>query len=287
MTLSWGTSYLAVEEAVQSGATRMAVLGCGGVGLAAARLLQQRGIAVTIYAKALPPDTTSNIAGAQWFPFTVFDEDKQSPEFMNQFVRACRFSYRWYQNLVGSNYGVRWIPNYSCSNHARDEQGLLGREGVIHDLLPGVRDLNANEHPFPYPYVREFYTMLMEPAVYLQAVLRDFRIAGGTVVVRDFASREQIQSLPEKTIINCTGLGSRELFGDSELVPIKGQLTVLLPQPEINYIVLASGTYMFPRSDGILLGGTHERGVWSMEPNAEAKAQIVATHTEFFSKMRR
>src|SRR5881628_2386177 len=47
MTLSWGTSHLAVEEAAKLGQTRFAVLGCGGVGLATARLLQRRGYAVT------------------------------------------------------------------------------------------------------------------------------------------------------------------------------------------------------------------------------------------------
>ena len=36
-------------------------------------------------------------------------------------------------------------------------------------------------------------------------------------------------------IFNCTGLGSRELFKDEELVPVRGQLEVLLPQPEIDY----------------------------------------------------
>src|SRR5207302_3742080 len=43
MTLSWGTAYLAVEKAAEIGQTDFAVLGCGGVGLATARLLQRRG----------------------------------------------------------------------------------------------------------------------------------------------------------------------------------------------------------------------------------------------------
>jgi D-amino-acid oxidase len=67
--------------------------------------------------------------------------------------------------------------------------------------------------------------------------------------------------VPEPVIISCTGLGAAELFGDPELQPVKGQLTVLLPQPEIDYAVLAGHLYMFARSDGIQLGGTHERGV--------------------------
>src|SRR5262245_49133060 len=58
ITLSWGTSELAVDEAWKTGETRFAVLGCGAVGLATARLLQRRGAEVTIYAKDLPPHTT-------------------------------------------------------------------------------------------------------------------------------------------------------------------------------------------------------------------------------------
>jgi glycine/D-amino acid oxidase-like deaminating enzyme len=171
-------------------------------------------------------------------------------------------------------------------DHPRYEQGLTGRESIIRDVIPGIRDLSRGEHPFPSKYVREFYTMLIEPAVYLPAVLRDVRLAGGTLIVRDFPTRQQVMELPEKTIVNCTGLGARELFEDAEMMPIKGQLTVMLPQPEIDYIVLAGGTYMFPRSDGILLGGTHERGIWSLEPNADAKAHVLAAHAAFFGGMR-
>jgi D-amino-acid oxidase len=58
ITLSWGTAQLAVEEAAKTGERECAV-----IGLSTARLLQQRGYSVSIYAKAMPPDTTSNVAG--------------------------------------------------------------------------------------------------------------------------------------------------------------------------------------------------------------------------------
>jgi D-amino-acid oxidase len=63
VTLSWGTAALALEQAPP--VRDCAVLGCGAVGLATARLTQERGMQVTIYAAALPPETTSNVAGAQ------------------------------------------------------------------------------------------------------------------------------------------------------------------------------------------------------------------------------
>jgi hypothetical protein len=42
---------------------------------------------------------------------------------------------------------------------------------------------------------------------------------------------------------------------------------------------------MMPRKDGILLGGTHERGNWSLDPDREALERIVAGHQKLFGSM--
>ena len=73
ITLSWGTANLAVEEAAKTEARECAVIGCGVVGLSTARLLQQRGYNPVIYAREMPPSTTSNVAGGLWDPVSVFD----------------------------------------------------------------------------------------------------------------------------------------------------------------------------------------------------------------------
>lgn len=286
VTLSWGTAQLAVEEAAKTGEPRAAVLGAGAVGLATARLLQQRGVDVTLYAAALPPDTTSNIAGAQWMPVGVSDHARRTPAFMDQFVRAARLAHQRFQGMIGDRYGIRWLPNYMLSDRPFSPGGLISAESPIRDLIPDLRDLGRDEHPFPHAHVRRFDTMMIEPSIYLSAVLDDFRLAGGKVVVRAFEAVEAIVALPERTIVNCTGLGAKALFHDEELTPVKGQLTVLLPQAEIDYATLPDDLYMFPRRDGILLGGTHERGVWSMEPDLAAKDRIVAAHAAVFEKMR-
>jgi glycine/D-amino acid oxidase-like deaminating enzyme len=281
ITLSWGTSQLAVEElAGWSGARDpCAVIGCGAVGLATARLLQRRGAAVTIYAKDLPPNTTSNVAGGQWGPFSVFDRGQTTAAFDGQFARARALAWRMFQDLPGSEYGIRWIENYSLSNAPFPP--------APGDLAVDALDLGPREHPFPARYARRFTTMLVETSIYLATMLREFFIGGGRVVVRDFASGDELLGLHEPVVFNCTGLGARTLFADRELIPIKGQLTFLLPQPEIDYITLpGGGLYMFPRSDGILLGGTHERGVWTLEPDRDAEKRILEAHRRFFGAMR-
>ncbi len=285
ISLSWGTAELAAREAemgVAGGERRAAVLGCGVVGLATARLLQLRGWAVTIYARDLPPRTTSNVAGGQWTPASVFDRDEATPAFVSQFVDASRIAFRYFQDFVGAGYGVRWIDNYYLSDEPRESR--------LFDLLPDVFasavQLGPGQHPFPAAYAQRVRTMLIEPAIYLNALLRDVHIAGGKVVVGELRDRPAVAGLPERVVINCTGLGAATLFDDNRLVPAKGQLTILFPQPEVDYIVIRSGLYMFPRADGILLGGTFERGNSSLDVDAEAERRIVEGHRGLFGSMR-
>src|SRR5215472_16361257 len=280
ITLSWGTAQLATALLPGEPVPSVAVLGCGAVGLATA-LLQERGLTVTIYTAELPPNTTSNIAGGEWFPFGVVDFDKQTPEFMTQFLKATEFAYRRYQILMGPRYGVRWLRNFVLGHNAFNENGLVS---TIRPFLPEIRDLSEREHPFSgYPFVRQYDSMLIEPPIYLNAMLTDFRVAGGTVRVKHFDNVSQLQQLAEPVIFNCTGLGARALFDDQELTPAKGQLTFLLPQSEVNYMVATDDDlYMFPRTDGILLGGTFEKGEWSLSVNEAAKTRVMQGHTKFF-----
>jgi len=285
VSLSWGTAQLAVEQAEPTKAARYAVVGCGAVGLATARLLQRRGHDVVIYARDLPPNTTSNVAGAEWGAFSVVDQGRRTPAFDEQFVRAARLSHRMFQDLVGERYGVRWIEAYDlASARPRPRQGDVVSD-ALRQLTPDSREVAATEHPFDRPYVRRFATMMIEPPVYLEALLTDFRLAGGRVVVREFVDARAILDLPEPVVVNCTGLGARALFGDEELVPAKGQLSVLVPQPEIDYAVLTDTfLYMFPRRDGILLGGTFERGEWDLTPDPAAAERILQGHMALFGR---
>lgn len=278
LTLSWGTSELAVQLA-WSDDRNYAVLGAGAVGLATARLLQQRGARVTIYARDLPPHTTSNIAGGQWAPVSVSDRDKRTPAFNEQLSRAAQLSFNAFQELLGSEYGVHWAPNYFVKEQRPDG----------HEIFPQARDvaiLSPEECPFQGRYAIRLTTMMIDVPRYLRRVMDDFLLHGGKVVVRELTSLDAVARLPHRTIINCTGLGSRDLFSDPDLIPLKGQLSVLLPQPEIDYAALAEHLYMFSRPDGILLGGTFERGISDLAPNQAAAARILEGHQRLFSLLR-
>ncbi len=281
ITLSWGTSRLALDLGLPGHTGPVAVLGCGIVGLSTARLLQDAGFPVTIYAKDLPPNTTSNIGGGWWMPVTVADREFRTPAFNDQLAASAAYAFRRYQIMVGPRYGVRWTRSYTLTNNAP------GAPPVDSTLLPEFRDLGPRDHPFSgYQYVRGFDTLLIEPSIYLPAMMNDFYTAGGRIEVREFHNVAEITQLPQKLVFNCTGLGAGTLFNDSELIPIKGQLTFLLPQPEVEYSVVPGDTYMFSRRDGILLGGTHERGNWSLDIDTAIRDHILAQHKQFFDNMK-
>lgn len=287
MSLSWGSSHLAVDKALETGATSIAVLGCGVMGLSCGRLLQKRGLDVTIYTKDLPPNTTSSMSAAWWSPGSTADPSERTEAYNKQFVEAARLANRYYQDYVGNNYGVRWMERYSVSEEPPDSGDREGptTSDLIGDLFPEQEDLAPGAHSFPWPYVRRSWTMVIEPTTYLNALLRDFRVAGGKLVKRTFDTLDEVVALSEPVLLNCTGLGARALFGDETLVPIKGQLTVLLPQAELDYIMVGGGLYMIPRRDGVVLGGTHERDDWSLEPSRTEMHRVMEGHKDFWGQM--
>jgi D-amino-acid oxidase len=297
MSLSWGTGYMASETAAQHDQRLAAVIGCGVTGLTTARQLQRRGFDVTIYAMSVPPDTTSNMSLAGFTPTSgLIENTRRTPEWTEQFRRAAQIAYRQLQLLAGPSYGVSWIYSYTLTDEPEEGPPETG------DLLPaelrtgGVR-FEPGEHPFPTKYAFRRPVIRIEPSIYLDALVRDFLSFGGRIIIRKFDTPRDFMSLPQPIVINCTGLGSRMLLGDEELVPLKGQLTHFVPQPEINYQTTNDarnpalrgniGIHMMPRTDGLALGGTSERGVWTLEPNEEARQEVVNQHIQLFAAMRR
>lgn len=280
ITLSWGTSRLAADLGLPGHQGPVAVLGAGVVGLTMARLIQEAGFSVSVYAAALPPDTTSNVAGGQWHPFGHFDEDAVTPEWRAQFRAAADYSWRRFQIMVGEDYGIRWLPTYTQTRDGNPEPALTAT------FPPVNRVLGRDEHPFTLDNVIRYDTMYAETGRLLFALMRDIQIAGGRFVVRRLATLGDIAALSERLVFNCTGLGARDLFDDAELRPVRGQLAILLPQPEVRYAYSLGSGYMFPRPDGIVLGGTFQRDNWSLEADPATTTRILANHRALFAALR-
>ena len=211
VTLSWGTAQLAVEEALRTGQSSAAVLGCGAVGLATASLLQRHGWAVTIYARDLPPNTTSNIAGGQWFPSSVFDENRVTPALEAQYVRAARIAYRAFQDLASDAYGVRWLENYVVHRaplmDGRLRQALADLTGHP-GASAGRTSVRSYFRPTLHGHADRARDLSPCRAPGLHGRGRKGRACG------EFTGVPEIIQLAEPIVVNCTGLGTKTLFGD-------------------------------------------------------------------------
>jgi D-amino-acid oxidase len=297
MSLAWGTGLMAAEFATAHPSRQAAVIGCGSVGLTCARQLQRRGFDVTIYALAVPPNVTSNMSLAGFTPTSgLYENDRRTPEWDAQYDRAADISYRQLQLLAGPHFGVSWLDNYSLveelpqpQREAPERPSLQARFNIGREVLgPG-------EHPFATKYAIRSPQIRIEPSIYLENLMRDFMLFGGHIVMRKFDTPRDLTTLREPIVMNCTGLGARDLFGDQDLVPLKGQLTVMVPQPEVQYHTnggvppvpgASLGIHMMARSDGIVLGGTSQRGVWTLEPDEAERKRVVDSHIAVFGAMK-
>lgn len=266
VTLSWGTARIAADLAMQRAPKAVAVIGCGVIGLATARTLQQRGVAVTIYSAATPPHTTSNVAGAFWQPVLVCDLDRMTPSFEHQLADALRESHRTFRALAPDpRYGIRELPLYYLD---RDPPHLSPFMAVAPELFDGPR-LAPGAHPFGDRHALVMQSMAIDTSPYLAALLADFHAAGGVLEQRSFATKHDLTDLRQTVIANCTGLGARTLVGDETLEPVRGQLVLTEPRAELSYMAVAphEGLYLLPRADAVVLGATKNPGSWLLEPD--------------------
>ena len=239
---------------------------------------------MTLYAAQLPPHTTSNIAGGQWHPAGLYTDGMVTPAWLGQLKAAMDYSWRRFQIMTGDEYGIRWLPTYLQLRDDSAEDNTEPDPENAYEVDPAI--LGPGEHPFPVRRVRRFSTMYAETGHLLRQLMRDVQLAGGKFVVRGFDTPADVAALPERLVFNCTGLGAGKLFGDTEIEPVRGQLAVLLPQPEVQYAFAGRMGYMFPRADGIICGGTFEHSEWDPTPQPDRIATILERHRAFFADMR-
>lgn len=278
ITLSWGTSKLAGRLGLEGHSGPVAVVGAGVMGLTTARLIQEAGFPVAIYTAELPPDTTSSLAGGQWGPTGHYREAAVTAEWRGQYKAALAVSWERFKALDGPRYGVRWLPTYT-------EADRVASPG-LEPYYPDSRVLADRDHPFAAQDLAVYRTMYVEVGRYLGQLTSDFLGGGGRMRVRRFASPAELMELPERLLFNCTGLGAHQLFGDTELEAVRGQIVMLGPQPEVQYAYTLPSGYMFPRGDGIILGGTFERGVWDPTSDPVAIAGIIESHRQLRAALR-
>ena len=269
-SLSWGSSARAVRMAMQASPSEVAVIGCGALGLTSAILAQRAGARVTIYAREQLTQTTSAHATGEWTPDSrVALAHAAAPDFAAVWEEMARTAFKTHRDYLGlPGTPVEWIDQYAVSDETPQGDRSRGPStgqaappaldfAVYHqrigDLTPKWRRVPADATPFKRASVARGEIMIFNIADYGHTLLNDFFIAGGQFRRAEFHAPRQIAALGKKVVINCTGYGARALWKDETLVPVRGQIARLIPQPDVRYGVVYRQVLAVPRRDGIVV----------------------------------
>lgn len=287
-SLSWGSGALARDLALEGGARPVAVIGCGALGLTAALQILRSGAPTTIYAAERTPFTRSARATGVWSPQSRLSlEGATDAGFAARWEAMARSSWAEHHSFIGLDGDpVRFIDTYNL-NDAPGAGVAVGPppvdvavrfqhfRGRLADVGPDSRDLTTEEHPFPVAAANVFPNMTFNVAEYARQITEAFLMEGGRIVTRAFHAPSDLADLSEPVIVNCTGYGARALFGDDSLVPVRGQIGWLAPQPEVTYGLNYNAVSMVPREDGIVIqaNGLNERVGYGIEDETPDRAE--------------
>ncbi len=240
------------------------VIGCGVSGLSTGVRLLEAGHRVTIWAKDLPPNTTSNVAGAVWHPFKAAPAEK--------LAEWSAVSFQVFKHLLSTpECGIlmRRVLELRPTKEAPPEWARsveYFRLATPEELLPGAEGGHVFEAP------------MIDTGRYMDWLLRRFQSLGGQVVQRTVTDLSEAFAQCS-IVVNCAGLGARELLNDRDLRPARGQVVRIKANGFNRAIVEDDGpeglAYIFPRIDDIVLGGTYEEGVERLEVDPEQIPGII------------
>ncbi|MFE4620043.1 NAD(P)/FAD-dependent oxidoreductase [Streptomyces sp. NPDC056747] len=243
------------------------VVGGGVVGLTTAVTLAERGLRVRIWSRDEAMATTSAVAGALWWPYRI--------EPAAEAGAWALASLRVYGELAADpgRTGVRWVAGVHA-DIALDGLGAWAKE------VPGLRQLAPEEVPGPYAVGLAARLPLIDMPVHLAWLRGRFEAAGGVFERRAVTGFEEAAA-QARVVVDCAGLGARELVPDAGLLPVRGQL-VLVENPGVEEWFTAADegagetTYFFPQPGRLVLGGTAEEGAERLDADPETAAAIIA-----------
>lgn len=222
------------------------VVGAGVSGLTTAACLAEAGWAVQVWSAEPPQLTTSVVAGALW-----------GPSFQQPMAKTMAWTDRSLVEFTAladdPDTGVRLAPALTVDNFpAGGDMPPQVRS------IPDLRPCPADEVPAGYANGFRSTMPLVDMPRYLDYLTARLAASGVELEHRTLRSlTEAADAAP--IVVNCTGLGARELTGDTELEPVFGQ-HVVLDNPGLDelFMELAAGaewTSYFPHPERVVCGG--------------------------------
>jgi D-amino-acid oxidase len=207
-----------------------------------------------VLARDLPLETTSSVAAAIWYPYLAFPQDR-----VTAWGRTTYDAFAALADVDGSGVAMR------------NGTEVFKEPAADPWWVEAVPRLDRVTPPDGYAEAWSFVTPVVDMPRYLAWLATRVLDAGATI------TRLGLSALPEgPLVVNCSGLGSRLLAADTTTTPVRGQVVVVEQVGLAEWWLDEEGpTYVIPRGDDIVLGGTDDAGEWDRGPSPEVAADIL------------
>jgi D-amino-acid oxidase len=253
------------------------VVGSGVVGLTTAISLAEAGLSTRIVTAGLGEDTASAAAGAIWGPVRCGPPDR---------------TYSWsatglkvLSDLAGEpKAGIAQVSGIEVAAEEAAPEAWL-------NLVPGTRMLGPGELPPGMSSGWRYTAPVVTMPVYLEYLRARYEALGGSIEVAPVTSLADVPG-GSPVVVNCTGIGARDLVPDPAVYPVRGQV-VVVENPGVGEFYIDHTlhgfdyVYIFPHNEVVLLGGTAEEGAWDRSPRPDVAERIVADCTRVDPRLRR
>jgi len=242
------------------------IIGCGVIGLTTGIRLLESGRGATIIARDLPPATTSNVAAAVWFPYHVLPFDRVLD---------------WSLASLDVYYALAADPATGIS--------LMTFIDLFDEAVPNpwwckavrtFRRPEPGELPAGYADGHVAEVPLIETPVFMAWLVERFRALGGRIEQREVTDLPALAA-ERGLVINCTGLGARQLAHDSSVYPVRGQIVRVTRPPGVDRVLFdehghLAFAYVIPRRTEVILGGTAGEDDWNLSADPATAEEIIA-----------
>lgn len=242
-------------------------LGAGVSGLSSAILLMKKGYQVVIWAKDLPPNTTSDKAAAVWYPYLCYPRDKV--------VSWSRGTFEYIQKELLGDPTCGCITKKVMEIFDKPQDDPWWKDG-----FPGNIE-RLSKHELPNGYVDGYYIqgIVIDTSYYMDYLVRTFKNLGGKIIQKEVKNiQEPFQEY--NLVVNCTGLGSRRLFNDDKIFPVRGQIVRVRVKDFDECVIDDEGPHhpalVISRKNDIVLGGTAQVNNWNTKPDPKDTEMILS-----------
>jgi len=252
----------------------IAIIGGGISGLSTAFTLLQAGYKVTLIAADFSSTIVSYKAAAYWFPHHLGSDEKA--------IAWCKKSYSVFETLSkNTDTGISFIriKKIAVSAAADDKQWI--------EFMPNgsFNSIDKTDLPKGYTIGYEANVPLIETQVFLPWLLEQVKQMGAMIQQQKINA---LQPIAEQFdfVVNCTGLGAAPLCNDASLIPVRGQIVLTEPgYPKHILLDKNNSTYIVPRKDGTIIGGTYEEHIGGAETEPSTLHQLYAKAVDLLPEL--